>query len=219
MSSTDSETIDLGAGAGLRLPIPAGASRERDDLVPRVDLSNLPGGRIAARRAYGGAALAVRAICVAAPARGWAAGVEEIILGRASQLAKEALGADVSSFAAQELKQVGTLFEQRFEGQVRREGEVVAVRGRHWLGFAGTPREAFVCTVACTEPAPSRTCEAVADAAVPTGAWLEAPPPSLLARSLMLAASSPWWALAVLMAVSLVIATVVIVARPRPRPA
>jgi hypothetical protein len=218
MSSTDSETVELGAGAAMRLPIPAGASRERDDLVPAVDLSNVPGGRIVARRAYRDTAFALRAICVAAPARGWAAGVEEIILGRASQLAKEALGADVSSFAAGGAKEVGAGFEERFEGQVRREGEVLAIRGRHWLGFAGTPREALVCTVACTEPAPAHTCEAVVAAATPTGVWLEAPPPNLLARSLMLAASSPWWALAVFVAVSFVIATAVIVGRPRPRP-
>jgi hypothetical protein len=202
----------------MRLPIPAGTSRERDDLVPSPDLTNLPGGRVVVRRAYGDKACTLRAICVAAPARGWAAGVEEIILGRASQLAKEALGAEVSSFTAGGPKEVGAGFEERFEGRVRREGEVIAVRGRHWLGFAGTPREAFVCTVACTEPPPARTCEAVVDAAAPTGAWLEAPPPSLLARSVMLAASSPWWALAVLVAASLVIATAVIVGRPRPRP-
>jgi hypothetical protein len=160
----------------------------------------------------------MRAICVAAPASGWAAGVEEIVLGRASQLAREAVGGDAASFTISEPKEVGPGFEQRFEGRVHREDRTVAVRGRHWLGFAGAPREAFVCTVACVEPSPGASCEAVVAGVAPTGAWLGAPPPSLLARSMTFAASSPSVALGVVLFASLALATAVVVRRPRPRP-
>jgi len=157
---------------------------------------------------------------MAAPADGWAPGVEEILLARATQLAREALPGDPSPLAAGDIAAVGPGFEQRFEGTLRRETEVLAVRGRHWLGFAGDPREAIVCTAICTEPqagAPG-SCAGLVAAATQGGTWTEAPPPSLVARTLLLAADHPQAALGVLVAVSLAAAALVIARRPRPRP-
>jgi hypothetical protein len=54
-------------------------------------------------------------------------------------------------------------------------------------------------------------------ATAPAGTWLEAPPPNLVARTLMLAATSPWQAAAALMLVSMAVAALIIQRRPRPR--
>ena len=220
MSSTASEIIGVGSNASLTIPLPDGATREPDDALPTIDLSNLPGARLAARLGYASASMTVRVVCVAAPASGWAPGVEEIVLGRASQLAKEALGEGVTSFLVGERVALGgdERFEQSFQGLVRRRDANVAVRGRHWLGFAGEPREAIVCTAACIEPEPARACDALIAGVAPTGAWLGAPPPNLLARTLLLAAGSPWHAMVAVAMLSIAVATLIIVKRPRPRP-
>ncbi len=222
MSSGPTETLQLAAGASLILAPPAGAVREADEAQPTIDLSNLPGARIAARRGYTSGGLTLRAVCAAAPAGGWAEGIEEIVLGRATQLAREALGRDarggeVVRFAVGESAAVGQGFAQRFEGAVRRGDEVLTVRGRHWLGFAGEPREAVMCTVVCSEPPTEHACDAAIVLSEPTGAWLSAPPPNLVARVLLLAAERPYPAAGVLLAASIAIAALILARRPRPR--
>ncbi len=223
MNSTGSEILELEAGAALELQVPPAAAREPEDALPTVDLSNLPGARVLARRGYADGAATLRVVCAAAPAAGWAPGVEEIVLGRASQLAREALGrdahgGDVPRFVVGERTEVAPGFEQRFEGVVRRSDAILAVRGRHWLGFAGAPRDALLCTAACTEPQPGRICDALISGTVPVGRWLDAPPPNALARGLMFAAASPWEALAIVAVVSIAIAARIVARRPRPRP-
>jgi hypothetical protein len=220
MSSTGSELVPLRAGArggaALSLALPEGAVRSPDEALPAVDLSNLPGGRLAARRAYRAGAEELRAICVAAPAGGWAPGIEEIVLGRATQLARDALGGDARLTAAEPLA-ANDGFAQRFVGTALRDGVPLAVQGRHWLGFAGEPREGILCTVVCTEPAPLAGCDHLIAATAPEGAWLAPPPPNLLARTLLLAAERPSAAAAVFLAVALAVAALIIARRPRPR--
>jgi hypothetical protein len=203
------------------LRLPENAAREEDSALPIVDVSNLPGARIAARIGYRSGSLALRVVCASAPADGWAPGVEEIVLARATQLAREALGGEVTRFTAAEGTAAGPGFNQRFEGAVRRGDEALEVRGRHWLGFASDSRDAILCTVACTEPGDlgaARSCEALIADAVPLGTWAEAPPPNLLARTLLLAAERPHGALAMLTMASLAAAVLIIAGRPRPRP-
>jgi hypothetical protein len=212
-----SVVVPLVAEANLLVRPPEGAPRDADDALPTVDVSNLEGARIAARLGYRSGPLALRVVCATAPANGWAPGVEEMVLARATQLAKETLGGELTRFTASAPAAVGPGFEQRFEGVVRRGDETLAVRGRHWLGFAGEPRDAIVCTVACTEPEPARACEALIADAVPVGAWVEAPPPNLLARTLLLAAERPNEAAGGLVVALLAVASLVIARRPRPR--
>jgi hypothetical protein len=150
MTSTDSELLELSKTVALKLALPAGAVLERDDALPHVDVPNLPGARILARRGYTDGAHTVRVLCAAAPASGWASGIEEIVLARATQLARETLGGEVTRFVVGESTARGPGFDQQFEGAVRREAATFAVRGRHWLGFAGDPRDAVLCTVVCT---------------------------------------------------------------------
>jgi hypothetical protein len=215
--SSATESVPLVAGASLVLAPPAGAAREADEALPAIDVSSLPGARIALRRGYTGGGLTLRAVCAAAPADGWASGVEEIVLGRASQLARDALGGEVARFAVGESAAVGPGFAQRFEGAVRRGDEALVVRGRHWLGFAGDPRQAVVCTVVCTEPAGVHGCDAAIALSEPSGTWSSAPPPSLLARVLLLAAERPYPAAGALLVASLGVAALILARRPRPR--
>jgi len=221
MSSTEPDLLPLVGGAGLLVHAPEGAVREAEDALPRVDVSNLPGAWIAARRGYRRDALVLRVLCAAAPANGWASGVEEIVLARATQLARGALGGEVRRFSVEESSVVGRLFEQSFAGVVARGDDTeLAVSGRHWLGFAGDdPRDAILCTLACTEPraSPSPACETLLSGASPVGAWLSPPAPSLVARTLLLTAERPREAAVLLVLVSLAAAALVIARRPRPR--
>jgi len=214
----DDAVLPLTAGATLVLRLPEGAVREPDEQLPALAVPSLPGAHLVARRGWESGGLTLRAACMAAPANGWAPGVEEIVLDRATQLARESLGAGVLSLTAGERIQVGPGFEQRFEGVVGR-GETFATRGRHWLGFAGDPRQAIVCTAVCTEAqglGPG-ACDGLIAAAARGGTWAEAPPPSPLARTLLLAAEHPHQALGVLVTVSFAAAALIIARRPRPR--
>jgi hypothetical protein len=169
------------------------------------------------QRGYADGRVTLRAVCAAAPAGGWAPGIEEIVLGRATQLARQALPGAASRFSASEAVSVGTRFELRFEATLGPEGGILSARGRHWLGFAGEPREGLLCTVACTEPAPGTACEPLLASAAPSGTWLDPPPPNLAARALLLAATSPWEAALALAVASLAAAAVILARRPRPR--
>ncbi len=219
MSSTDPDLIPLAFGARLRVRPPDGSTREADSALPVIDVSNLPGARIVARLGYRRDALTLRVLCAAAPAGGWASGVEEIVLARATQLARGALGGEVQGFTLSESTAVGPRFEQRFAWRSHQGDAALAVNGRNWLGFAGDdPREAVVCTVACTEPeATTVACDGLLSEAAAVGTWLEAPPPNLVARGLMLAAQRPREAAGLLLLASLTFAALVIARRPRPR--
>ena len=209
--------VPLTAGATLVLRLPEGAAREPDEALPALAVPSLPGARIAARRGWQSSGLTLRAACMAAPAGGWAPGVEEIVLARATQLAREALAGKASPFTVGEQTAAGSGFEQRFEGSLRQGGDTLSVRGRHWLGFAGDAPDAVVCTAVCTEPQAASGCEALIVAASRGGTWAEVPPPNVLARTLLLAAEHPHQALGVLVTGSLVVAALIIARRPRPR--
>lgn len=205
------------AGASLRLQLPAGAVAEPSEALPAVDVANLPGATVPVRAGYTGAGLSVRVVCATAPSRGWAPGVEGIVMARASQIAQGALGGAVTRFAAEDTAAVGPRFEQRFTADVQRGGATLAVAGRHVLGFAGEARAAVVCSVVCAEAEGHAACGGLVAAATPEGAWTEAPPPSLLVRGILLAAEAPGAAAAIVGAVLVGAAALVIARRPRPR--
>jgi hypothetical protein len=218
------ERVDLGAGAVFELALPADAPPVPAGALPRADLSNLPGARVVAARGYDGAdGLSVRLLCASAPSSGWATGVEEIVLGRATQLAREAIardagGGEITRFTVADAVPAAGGFDQRFSAEVRRGADAFTVAGGHWLGFRGDARDAVLCTSACTERAGANACDALQRATIPTGAWQEAPPPNLLALALLGAAAHPWPAFAMLAAASSVAAAIILARRPRPRP-
>jgi hypothetical protein len=197
--------------------VPEGAIAEPLDALPAIDVSQLPGASVPVRAGFRGATEALRVVCATAPSRGWAPGVEAIVMARASQIARGALGGEVTRFDAKDTAAVATRFVQRFSARVKRGGEALAAEGRHVLGFAGEARQAVVCSVVCAAPEGRGRCAALVEAAAPLGAWVEAPPPSLLVRGILLAAERPHAAVGAVGAAMIALAAIVIARRPRPR--
>jgi hypothetical protein len=204
-------------GVEVRLALPEGAAPEPSSDLPAVDVANLPGAAVPLRAGYRVGALTLRIACATAPSAGWAPGVEEIVLGRASQIARGALAGEVERFEPGDVRTLGARIEQRFEATVRRNGEPLAARGRHVLGFVGSARDGVLCTLACTEPAPGGRCDALVHGAEVEGTWVEAPPPSLFVRGILLVAEGPWEAAGVLGLAALLLIALILARRPRPR--
>jgi hypothetical protein len=210
-----------GVEVRVRLALPEGASPEPTGDLPAVDVANLPGASVPLRAGYRTGAITLRVACATAPSTGWAPGVEDLVLGRASQIARGALGGNVERFEPGDVLPAGRRFDQRFEATVRPggQGERLAARGRHVLGFVGGERHGVLCTFTCTEPAApgSGDCDALVGAAEVEGAWVAAPPPSLLARGILLVAEGPWEAAGVLGLAAFALAALILARRPRPR--
>lgn len=204
------------------MTLPEGAADEPEAELPAIDVSSIPGAAVTVRRGFrGDAGVTLRAICARAPSDRWAPGVEELVLGRASGLVHGALGGEVESFEATDIRSAGSRFEQGFEAKAARpDGAHVTARGRHLLGFAGEARSAVLCTVVCLEPsAPTGgRCAALVDAASVEGAFTEAPPPSLLVRTILLAAERPQAMLGAAGAAALLVIALVLARRPKPAP-
>ena len=209
--------LPITGGASLRVAVPEDAVAEPPGALPAIDVANLPGATVPVRAGFRGSSATVHVVCATAPSRGWAPGVEEIVLARASQIARGALGGEVTRFEGREIAAAGARFEERFEAGVRRGDATLAVEGRHLLGFAGEAREAVVCSVVCTEAEGRAGCASLVEAAAPVGAWVAAPAPSLVVRGILLAAEQPLWAGWIVCAATITLAALVIARRPRPR--
>lgn len=216
---------EVAPGVWLVLSAPEGAREEPEGALPVIDVGGLPGASIALRRGFvGDGEVTLRAACVRGPSDRWAPGVEELVLGRASGLARRAVAADLDRWDAGPIHVNAGLFEQRLEGEGRSSGRAVAAVGRHLLGFVGDARDVVVCSVVCAEPGPSSKgaeearCARLVAAVSPEGAFTEAPAPSLLVRSILLAAERPREAGALGVAATVVVVALVLARRPRPRP-
>jgi len=210
---------ESGSRAELTLALPRGARDAPEAALPTVDVSAVAGASIALRRAFDGDDGArLYALCARAPSDRWAPGLEELVLERANAIARGALDGEVERFAAHTIEPVAGRFEQRFEGALRRDARALTVAGKHVLGFAGEARDAVLCTVMCTAPAQDAPrCEALIEAAQASGRWTEAPPPSLLIRSILLAANHPEGTLGVAGAMAIAACALLLARRPRPR--
>lgn len=187
--------------------------------MPSVDVPPIPGAAIALRRgvaAEGGVELV--AVCAQAPSDRWAPGVEELVLARATGIARGALQGEIDRFDASAIAASGPRFEQPFEGALHRGAVPLAFRGRHLLGFTKASREAVLCSVICTEPPSSSSrCAPVIASLDATGSWTSAPPPSLAIRAILGTAERPAIALGIASALGLVLVVVIFARRPRPR--
>lgn len=214
-------SLAVTAETSLRLDLPDDAVDEPAEQLPVIDVSRLPGAAIVLRRGLhsaleGGAEL--RALCVTAPSDRWAPGVEELVLERASGLARGALGGELTRFDLGALDHSGPRFTQRFEGSVLRGGAPWSVRGQHLLGFSGEARTAVLCSVVCVEPgAAAKRCDARMDSLRAEGAWTSAPPPSLSVRAILFTAERPALGVGMAGALALAIVALVLWRRPRPR--
>ncbi len=212
-----SAELPASAGATVHLTLPEGAAPEPPSDLPAVDVANLPGASVPLRAGYRAGEVTVRVACATAPSSGWAPGVAEIVLGRANQIARGAMGGEVTRFEPRDALAVGSRFEQRFEAGVMRGGRPLDVRGRHVLGFVGTSRDGMLCTVACAEPRGGDACEGVVAGADFEAPWVAPPPPSLLVRGILLGAEAPWEAAGALGLAALALAAWILARRPRPR--
>ena len=187
--------------------------------MPIVDVPPIPGASLALRRGLEAeGSLELVAVCARAPSDRWAPGVEELVLGRATGIARGALQAEIDSFDTSAIAASGPRFEQPFEGAAHRGPVPLAFRGRHLLGFSTASREAVLCSVICTEPPSSSSrCAPVIESLEATGTWTSAPPPSLLIRAILGTAEHPAIALGIASALGLVIVMAIFARRPRPR--
>ncbi len=187
--------------------------------MPGVDVPPIAGASIALRRgiaADGGVELV--AVCARAPSDRWAPGVEELVLARATGIARGALQGEIDRFDAAAIVASGPRFEQPFEGALHRGAVPLAFRGRHLLGFTNQAREAVICSVICTEPSGMTSlCAPVMASLEATGSWTSAPPPSLAIRAILGAAERPAIALGIGATLGLVLVVAIFARRPRPR--
>lgn len=214
-------TLPVTAETRLHLSVPDDATEVPTPRLPVIDVSRLPGAVIALRRGFhsaseGGSELT--ALCVSAPSDRWAPGVEELLLERASGLARGALGGEVTRFDVGAIDRSGVRFEQRFEGAVERGGATHRVRGEHLLGFSGEAKTAVLCSVVCVEPgAAGMACAPRLEALRAEGAWTSAPPPSLLIEAILFTAERPEIGLGAAGALVISIVALVLWRRPKPR--
>jgi hypothetical protein len=214
----------------LVLRVPEGSREEAEAALPAIDVSGLAGARVALRRGFvrqEGEGVSLRAACVIGPSDKWAPGVEELVLDRATSMVRRALetgaDADIHRLDVGPIQPEGRLFTQLFHGQARRHEVTVVVEGRHALGFVGEARDAVLCTVLCVAPlgqAPARAsaCEDLARATSLEGALMEAPPPSVMVRLILVSAERPLAAGIVLAVLAVLAVAVILARRPRPRP-
>lgn len=203
------------SGAGVRVLLPDDA--RRDDRRLSLDVGQVPGARLTAQGAWIGAGdVELRGACIRAPSDRWAPGVEDLVLGRATDLARGQLGVDVEAWFGGPIERDGPRFVQRLEGSGHRAERRFAARGKHVLGFVGDRRDAAVCSVVCVEPADTGRCRELIDAVEAVGAFVEAPPPSAWVRAILAAAEHPTAALALAALASFAAVGAILATRPRP---
>jgi len=209
----------LPGGAALRLSLPLGLRAEPVEALPRLEVGGLPGARVALRMGFVGEdALRVRVACVEAPSDRWAPGLEEVVLGLATSLARKAASEDVAieRLDIAPIKAIESRFEQGFSGAGTRAGGRVALEGKHVLGFEGEAQGAVLCTVFCEEARVGERCGAIVERSE-IFPLVGPPPPSFFVRAVLYAAEQPLHAAAAFGLVGLALVAVLLARRPRPR--
>jgi hypothetical protein len=223
---------EVGPGVRFELEVPAGSREVPEGDLPAVNVAGLPGVSVALRRGFrifrdgarggdGGDEGSIFVGCVRGPSDKWAPGVEELVLARATSIARGSIGADLERLDARPIRVDKLVIDQRLSGEGTRLTKPAVVEVRHLLVFAGEAREGVLCSVACVEPrgpgSISRCGDVVASASF-EGALMEAPPPSLLVRLILAAAERPLHAGVLLAVLGLGLVALVLARRPRPRP-
>jgi hypothetical protein len=211
---SDRAALQAAPDVHLLVSLPAASIAEPTAALPEVPLP--PGlGEVAARAGWTSPDGArVRVACVRAPSDRWAPGIEELVLARASDIARGASGAALATWTAGAPARVGLVFSQRLDGSGERGGAPVLAAGRHLLGFRGPDHEALLCSVVCTAPRAAE-CGAVAESAVLEGALVGEPPPTWWVQALLFAAERPRLAGGGALLAALVLTAVILWRRPR----
>jgi hypothetical protein len=200
----------------LRVATPDGAAAEDVASLPMFEIGPLSGAAITLRAGYRGDFGLARIACVSAPARGFAPGVEDLVFGRATQIARSVLP-NVTRLDAGPARATASGFEQRLVGDAVLDDQASPVVARHVLAFTDRAG-AVVCSIVCVERA-SGAC-AVVDQASFEGELAPPPPPSLAVRALFASVEHPAASLGALLVVAFAFAFVLLRRRPRslPRP-
>lgn len=209
----------LPGGATIRFVVPTPAAEITPEKLPRLEVSGLPGARVALRLGFAGETHAhVLVACVEAPSDRWAPGMEDVVFNMANGFAHRALSEQLV-IAAWEPSAIATMdkrFEQQLSGTAQRDTSSVKVVGKHILGFAGTKPDVVLCSVLCHEPTDLDACTSLVTEAKISG-LVEAPAPSLLVQAVFHAAEKPVQAAGILGVLGLLIVGIVLAKRPRPR--
>lgn len=227
-------TFEIAPGVVLTLAAPEGVEAEPEASLPPIDVSAVPGARVALKRGVQGEGLVLRAACVLAPSDRWAPGLEELVLGRATGLATGSLPVRVDRWESGPIRTSGARFEQRVTG---RAGDREAALIAHTLGFTGPEHEVVLCSIACAVRSgggdagaragsgagagagegrgPDARCEAVLAASAIEGPLEGPPPPSMLVRAVLLAAEKPHEAGGIAALASALVVAVLLAKRPR----
>jgi hypothetical protein len=190
-------------------------------LAPRTlvepDVSKLPGARFVAGLAIFDEGIDLSGGCVRAPSDRFVPGIESVLFERATSLALRASALTPTELATtKSSSDPSGLYTRTLEGRTAEKSIGIA----HVLTFAGSDRDALLCTLVCSSPTDrgnSDCTETLASLRI-VGAHAPPPDPSLLARTLFLAADHPKPALASLAVVTALIIVWVLARRPRPRP-
>ncbi|AKT36007.1 hypothetical protein [Chondromyces crocatus] len=226
MSSGDPEfeRLDVVPGVTLQIGTIRPARGAPEHALRKVELASLPGVRIVLQRflqTEEGTTLGQ--VCVAAPSERWVTGIEELVLDRATSMARGEVPGELLRWASGVIRsdpsQSGSWFEQCFEGAAREGGRDMDVRGRHLLGFTEDERQALLCTLICSaparEPEAASGCSALIENARLVGPLVAPPSPGLLMRGFMFAAENPRPAAAMLMMAGALVVAAVLRHRPR----
>jgi hypothetical protein len=199
----------------LSVAPPAGAVAEAEEALPKFELGPVSGARVTLRAGFTGAFGVERIACATAPASGYAPGVEDLVFGRATQIARSALSG-VSRLEPSAARATPNGFEQRLDGDAVMEGASAHVAGRHLFAFTGRGASAVVCSIVCVERVPGG-CASSIDGATLEGALGGTPPPSLAITALFAGIAHPEMSLAALALAGAAVTWIVLARRPRSR--
>ncbi len=223
--------VDGGAAVSLR--VPEGSLPMTDDL-PTVELSSLPGAKLALRRGVGRAPAtpehasdSVTAVCVTASSSAWTPEAEPIAFARMA----DTLKAELSKQGAPARFDVGEPLEAELQSITKVSAEVPVADGaaallrtrteaRLLLGFVGERADVIACVVACTEvsfPA-ARVCPAAVDGVKLTGPLVARPTGSRWARLGVAITTRTGWAALTLAGLAMMLAGLFVAAWPAKRP-
>jgi hypothetical protein len=208
------------AELGFRFSAPSGLSPVAEGALPSIDVSRLPGARVVTRLGWSDGAepresrTELFVLCAEAPSDRFAPGLEEMIFSYASSFARKQLEpTGLTLWHGRAPTSAEARYAQRVSAEGTRRAELV-----HVLGFVGPDHDAALCTLACVEPKEARVCDGLVDGATPVGAFVEAPPPNLIASAILGAAESPRTTLALVLLLAFAITFALVVKRPRPLP-
>lgn len=209
----------LPSGATLGFVVPSPAAEIAPEKLPRLEVSGLPGARVALRQGFAGETHAhVLVACVEAPSDRWAPGMEDVVFNVANGFAHRALSEQlvIATWEPSAIATMDKRFEQQLSGTARRDTSSVKVVGKHILGFSGTKPDVVLCSVLCHEPTNIDQCASIVSNAK-IGGLVEVPAPSLLVQAVFFAAEKPARAAGILGFLGLLIVGIVLAKRPRPR--